>query len=493
MYSTTQTTGYNLLCDIRVDGKKQVLSEEFGAFPTNQKRNILQLELTKGTHHIRYSIDDTIVWLGNIVKQIKTYKGDVGNNGELTLLKASYKNSGELTIDELTFELKYEDWFEDTNYNNNDNRFNPSGFIFDYRDEVNFSVKMNKVQYTDEHKEKFKTTYGHGDWKRLFGGYISTLSVDKDLTVLTVSCASRLKDAELKHSLEELSIAGGTEAYLEYSENEMLRFSTYATALQYLCRSLETALQNNIPTDYNYLDSERNPEYIRWDYYKNSPTATIVGNAPGTNPSATETLLIQQYDQGLFLRNAANTNFQSVILFDSDWDNHNIVEITNKPNFYIQYEMGEPKWEETVTTTKTGSSGDGSYTDVPETVKSFANAAVGGENDATQIVIKCAMHIRANITWLGYKNFIHDGDAVLSRGIANCCDGSRLLAEMCAFAGVIIEYVHVQGGKGGHVFNRYNGVYYDWIKMRSASKAGQYVKGYGSPPGKVTTFPTRPF
>ncbi|MDD3074251.1 MAG: hypothetical protein PHS56_07545, partial [Eubacteriales bacterium] len=149
MYSTTQTTGYNLLCDIRVDGKKQVLSEEFGAFPTNQKRNILQLELTKGTHHIRYSIDDTIVWLGNIVKQIKTYKGDVGNNGELTLLKASYKNSGELTIDELTFELKYEDWFEDTNYNNNDNRFNPSGFIFDYRDEVNFSVKMNKVQYTD--------------------------------------------------------------------------------------------------------------------------------------------------------------------------------------------------------------------------------------------------------------------------------------------------------------------------------------------------------
>lgn len=134
-----------------------------------------------------------------------------------------------------------------------------------------------------------------------------------------------------------------------------------------------------------------------------------------------------------------------------------------------------------------------SDTSVPASVQSFANSATSS-NNPKQIVIDCAMAVRRKLNWTGsYSGFRYTSDQVLKRGSSNCCDGSRLLAEMCAYKGVYLEYVHVRGGKGGHVFNRYNGTYVDWIKMRSASNFGDYVTGYGSPPGKVTKYPTKPF
>lgn len=361
LYSTSQANDYFLKANIFVDGVKQTLNQQFGAFPTDIKRNTLQMKLKKGNHHIKLLLDDPIIWLGSICRRVYTYHGKDDNEGLLTLKKANFKTTGATTIDELSFVLQYEDWMEDKNYGNPDLKFNQSGYIFDYRDEVNLYASTDLYLYKDKaNSDKFTTLRGVGPHHRIFGGYISTVSVDDKMTEMTVNCAGRLKDAELKHTLSEITIAGGTEKYTEYSENEMLRFSTYTTALQYLCRNLENTLNNNIPTDYNYLDSERNPKYVRWDYNKDSP---ILKN--GLKDLIWHNLgSVEQKDNGIYLRNAPNTGFQSITLYDSDLgQNVTPIDITDMPNFYITYEMLEPKWEETINGTSSSISGNGTTED----------------------------------------------------------------------------------------------------------------------------------
>lgn len=359
LYSSTQSSGYLLKANIYVDGVKQDLNEEWGAFPTDQKRNTLEVQLKKGTHHILYHLDDTIIWLGSICREVYTYHAYPNNEGMLTLKKANFKTTGPTNIDEFSFTIMYEDWFRDENYGNPNMKFNPSGYIFDYRDEVNFYVKTDLYEYGNKAvSKKFKTLFGTGPMRRFFGGYISTLSVDDKMTEMTINCAGRMKDAELKHTLAEIAIAGGTEDYTQYSNDELLRYPTYTKAIQHMCNNLETGLSNNIPTDSNYLESEKNHQFVKWNFKKDSPEFPN-----GINDIAFNDLyIVEQKDNGILLRNSSDTKFQSITLYDSDRNTAGPIDITEMPNFFIEYEMLEPKWEETVTTTSSSISGDGSMT-----------------------------------------------------------------------------------------------------------------------------------
>lgn len=96
-----------------------------------------------------------------------------------------------------------------------------------------------------------------------------------------------------------------------------------------------------------------------------------------------------------------------------------------------------------------------------------------------------------NIRWENEGGFYQTPDTTLKRMIANCCCKADLLLQMAACVGVIGTYVHVRGGKGGHVFCKFGDTYVDPTKKSGAW--GNYAKGYGTLPGVQTKYPKKPF
>ena len=101
-----------------------------------------------------------------------------------------------------------------------------------------------------------------------------------------------------------------------------------------------------------------------------------------------------------------------------------------------------------------------------------------------------------------YKDFKLSPEQVLSKGYGNCCDQARLMLSLMDAAGCLetltLKYVYVCCNSRygcGHVFTRIidskgNSRYVDPCK---SNPWGNYVTGWGSPPGKQTTYPTKPF
>ena len=266
LYSASITEGYNLLGNLYVDGERLELSD-LQAYSGVQKRHVQPLELTKGLHTFKYHLDDTIVWLCNVIKRFDTYTGDTHNKGELTLLNADYKSTGNTSIDELSVTLLYEEWFEDKNIDRDDLKFNPSGYIFDYRDEVNFYVITNGYTDYNDGTGRFKTNLNGGEWKQIFGGYISSISAASDLTTMEFKCASRLQDGEIRHSIQEISIGGGTSESGEYDDTSIIDFDSYLDATSGLLNTFETPIKNNIILSSDAGTMEQSDE-IYWSYYK---------------------------------------------------------------------------------------------------------------------------------------------------------------------------------------------------------------------------------
>lgn len=140
-------------------------------------------------------------------------------------------------------------------------------------------------------------------------------------------------------------------------------------------------------------------------------------------------------------------------------------------------------------------------TSQPQNIQAAAQQAAGGETDPMEIAIKCVMWVAQHITYdkktLGapYANFRRPPECVLAKGLANCCDGSRLAAAMCACLGVYIELVHITG----HVFNRYQGRDLDWCKFFYSGKNNRSLVGLNTHTGEgraelqVSTYPKLPY
>ena len=110
-----------------------------------------------------------------------------------------------------------------------------------------------------------------------------------------------------------------------------------------------------------------------------------------------------------------------------------------------------------------------------------------------------------NIRYDSYCNFNRSPTTVLNKGGGNCCDQARLYLMACDAVGVSqyydLKYVFVccSSGGVGHVFARLinktsgNKAYVDPCKTSGGGPWGHYVTGWGSPPGRETSYPTRPF
>ena len=132
------------------------------------------------------------------------------------------------------------------------------------------------------------------------------------------------------------------------------------------------------------------------------------------------------------------------------------------------------------------------------------NTALNVVGDSTGLAAakKIVAWVDKNIKYEYYYNFHRQPSTVLKKKRANCCDQARLVLTMCDAAGctdaLTLKYVHVSSGSRGHVFckiiTKSSGKWRYVDTCKWGGKAwGNYVHGYGSPPGTQTTYPTLPF
>ena len=133
---------------------------------------------------------------------------------------------------------------------------------------------------------------------------------------------------------------------------------------------------------------------------------------------------------------------------------------------------------------------------IPKAVQQKALSLVGnltGEKAALEI----CKFMGQRVHYKGYSGFDYSSTWVLNNKLGNCCDQTRLMLQLMDAAGLSEFYdmywVHVVGGKGGHVFAKLvtrksgNWRYVDPCKY---SPWNNHVTGWGEPPGsqqKITS------
>lgn len=301
-------------------------------------RLILRKQWNRGDYHIKFDFSPNVRFYGIVVKKIVSYLADsyLSREAILTMTKASLSWTGKTKPVEFSCEILY-----DTDYKSDKTL---TGFVFDYRDELNFYVRDSDDLL-----------------KQVFGGYISACSLNSDETVLTISGASRFIDGDNRALLEAVLVGGEVQLDEEYNEEHIQKYNTYAKAVKGLYSTYEIPLKTNITAD--FVEGESYEEGIKIDFGTSGVSSHIVAN----NYEITKT------DTSIELRNLGTVNQdQSVYLYDSDWFNSDPVKITDYPVFFLTYGMGEPLQEQKVyqPSESAGSSGGGSVSGDVITVRS---------------------------------------------------------------------------------------------------------------------------
>lgn len=138
----------------------------------------------------------------------------------------------------------------------------------------------------------------------------------------------------------------------------------------------------------------------------------------------------------------------------------------------------------------------------PQSVQQAAQEAIKSSNPL-DAAAEAAMWVASHITYQCYADFHRPPECVLSAGYANCSDGSRLVAAMCACFNIYIDLVwihgfdHKTGKMAGHVFNRVGSTDIDWCRFEffgiKKSNIGLNThSGGGVPQKSQTTYPKLP-
>jgi len=106
------------------------------------------------------------------------------------------------------------------------------------------------------------------------------------------------------------------------------------------------------------------------------------------------------------------------------------------------------------------------------------------------------------VSWVNYNGYQRSPVSVLNSMSGNCCDQTRLMLQMMDAVGVIedgitLRWIHVVGGKGGHVFARVEYTNSKGKKVQTivdptairAGPWGHYAHGYGSYPSQIRHSP----
>ena len=278
--------------------------------------------LKQGTHKFKLRLDSHLKVLSVFVKKITTYKADsdLSSDAKLTLLSATHTCSDKVGADELSFIILYDNSWE--------NESTLTDYIFDYRDEVNFSV-IN----TD------------GEMEQIFGGYISSASKNSDETQLTIKCAGRLIDGDIRYCTQEINVGGEASDYSSsYYDGDVVHYPDYNYALDYVLRAMEQPLLNTLP------------EVFEADKY-NEIVVDLTDKANFDKCKASE-MTASLESTGVYIRNNSSVNIpQSFKVYDSDWYNSNPQLLNDFPILFVEYGMGEPMTKIEVASADTGADG----------------------------------------------------------------------------------------------------------------------------------------
>ena len=83
--------------------------------------------------------------------------------------------------------------------------------------------------------------------EQIFGGYVSTVTKNSDETQLTIKCAGRLIDGDIRYSTQEINVGGNASDYnTSYKKGDVVHCPDYNYALDYVLRAMEQPLLNNL-------------------------------------------------------------------------------------------------------------------------------------------------------------------------------------------------------------------------------------------------------
>lgn len=376
--------------DIYIDGKKQKRQHECKGLYQIMNRYIHRVKLDKGKHTISFKLDSRTIIFALGVKKVETFKADTLNDNYMTLSEFNMDISETFGVNEATIKLFYSDmmiqkgkpYFTE---------LNQSGYIFDYRDEVNIQVKDST-----------------GKLRRVFGGYVSSIELDADGLEVILHCADRLIDCQNKYTFLELNYLGGSKAPATtdsntsksstvdndadtYSASRKRYFTMRGDLFDYLAKTTEIPLNTNINSSGEYLydndyesrfdryytdpafaermfdnyitdkDKKNDADYSKkgdWNYWLATAKNIIVSN--DSSSSKTKTPYIQ-------LRNSAKSGqHQEITIWDTTYSKGGLkplpksyLNINDRPYFVIYYGLGDPKSEYQVcTTTETNGGSD---------------------------------------------------------------------------------------------------------------------------------------
>ena len=447
---------------ITINGEQQKNSMVFQGTDVNFSRNYQYCHLDKGENKIEYSLSSNTLFFGIAIKKYEIWEAKRHNtqNDDLTLIKATVEHTDELNINTMNCEFMYYHRFDELLEPTNPNA-NRSGLIFDYRDEINLYVKDT-----------------NGNNMQVFGGYISTVEVDDDLTKVTMDCADRLIDLDRRYCLSEVVTNGylsdensNYNDYYDYWKN----YDNYSDPIKFLLNNNEIFLRSNLRIGEPLVDK------VGWKLatYKNGAYTKFT----------TSNMSANVFDGSVTLRNGADTlKPQSCVIYDSKLTNDTVC-LNDYPHLYFHYGLGVEKWEEKVEETSTvtvlGS------TKASETWIKRANSITSATgNDAIKPIWKW---VSTNVKQVYKKNFYQSSSKTYSSKRGNCCCKTELLLDLLNAKGVSnLQYVHCHSGERGHIFAKVNGYYVDPSTQNESKGWHNYIKGYGSIV-KVTDYPNKPF
>lgn len=243
------------------------------------------------------------------MRKVRETFGDSENNGILTLKSAKGTVGNPKQPDTLEFTIKNEPGvYSDGGFKELKNK---TGLIFSYRDSVNFSMVDT-----------------NGEYQHVFGGYISSPLLDDNELNINISCAGRLKDAELRRILKQITIGGATSDITTLTYNAV----DFYDALNYLCQSVET------PIKLGNLD-----KIVQAIPHKTGYNVNYVSTV-AKNKLAVKNISKTLNKSSVTLRNSPKKGTgQRSVLWDSSWNKTGEAQgykITNTPVFFIKYGMG---------------------------------------------------------------------------------------------------------------------------------------------------------
>ena len=462
-YKDTQNSKKNrknkaIIKSIYVNGKQVLKNKEVKSNDVTYNRHYLYIKLKEGLNYIDYSLSSNMAFVGLAIKRFDVYEAhrDSRNSDKLTMIGNEVDKTSELEVNTMKCTLMYYHGL-DEKLKPTDAKANPSGLLFDYRDEINYYVRntTNKMM-------------------RVFGGYISKLDLDNDLTKLTLNCTDRLIDLDRRYCLSEIYLNGDTsDGKVTYNDSiDFVRnFKYYSSAIKFLMNHSEVPVNCNLIVDSPLVEMKRKTlaNYGKKGYNKFTKNNIWTGAA----------------NNYVLLRNSNNIDKQqSIVIYDCSKKPQ---LLNNYPNLWIQYGMGKEVWEEKIYETKTKES-SGIASSVQKQADKIA-PNVTGWNAVKPIWEWITTHIKHNSK---RKGFYQTPQTTLKNMEGNCCCKTELLLDMCNHKGVTdLKYVHVKKGSEGHVFSKINGKIID---PSISNGWGNYYKKLGKlGSGKTTTYPTKPF